>query len=349
MRSERIALVRQDLAAAFGGGVPALEPLRGGCLLVTGGTGFVGTWLAEAAAFLNDVHGFGLRCFLLARQTEVFEETAPHLASRPEFRLLRSDVRHVRDLPENVDWVVHAGASPDNRTHTTDPLKTSDTIIGGTKAVLDAAVRLPGLKGFLNVSSGLVYGPQPPELARLPEDTFFGFDPSAFGAVYAEAKRAAEMLCFAYANQQRIRVVNARPFAFLGPYQHLDRPWAINNFLRDSLHGGPVRILGDGETVRSYLYPADMAIWMLAILASGQSGESCNVGSPEAVTLRAAAEAVTAQFSSPPKVVAGVSPARQTGPARFVPDVSRACNTLGLSLHFDFAAAVKRTLQWNSL
>ncbi len=349
MRSEQIALVRQDVAAAFGTGVPALGPLRGGCLLVTGGTGFVGTWLAETVAFLNDEHGFRLRCLLLARHTEPFADTLSHLAARPEFTLIQSDVRNVRDLPEDVSWILHAGASPDNRTHNTDPLKTADTIIGGTKAVLDAAVRLPRLDGFLNVSSGLVYGPQPSNLARIPEDSFYGFDPSAFGAVYAESKRAAEALCFAYANQQRIRVVNARPFAFLGPYQHLDRPWAINNFLRDSLHGGPVRILGDGETVRSYQYPADMAIWMLAILASGQSGENYNVGSPEAVTLRAAAEAVTSQFSAPPKIVAGVSPARPTGPSRFVPDVSRAQNTLGLSLKFDLAAAIKRTIQWNSL
>ena len=349
MRSEQIALIRQDLSVALGAGIPALEPLRGGCLLVTGGTGFVGTWLAETAAFLNDEHGFGLRCLLLARHTETFVETLPHLASRSEFRLTRSDVRNVRDLPEDVNWIVHAGASPDNRTHNTDPLKTADTIIGGTKAVLDAAMRLPRLDGFLNVSSGLVYGPQPANLVHVSEDNFYGFDPSAFGAVYAESKRAAETLCFAYGSQQRIRVVNARPFAFLGPYQHLDRPWAINNFLRDSLHGGPVRILGDGETVRSYMYPADMAVWMLAILASGGSGESYNVGSPEAVTLRAAAEAVASHFSSPPKIVVGVSPARQTGPSRFVPDVSRAQNALGLSRKFDLASAIKRTLQWNSL
>lgn len=349
MRSERLETLRQDMSMALGGDLSALEPLRGGCLLVTGGTGFVGSWLAEAAAFLNDAHGFGLRCLLLARHPEHFSETLPHLSQRPEFRLVSGDVRNVRDLPEEITWIVHAGATPDNRTHNTDPLRTADMIVGGTKAVLEAAIRLPRLDGFLNVSSGLVYGPQPPDVEQVSESAFYGFDPSAFGAVYAESKRMAETLCFAYANQQRIRVVNARPFAFIGPYQHLDRPWAINNFIRDSLHGGPVRILGDGETVRSYLYPADMAVWMLTILASGQSGESYNVGSPQAVTLRAAAALVADQFPTRPTITAAPLSPQQTGHARFVPDVSRAQSGLGLTLKFDLPAAIRRTVQWNSL
>ena len=209
-------------------------------------------------------------------------------------------------------------------------------------------MRLPTLNGFLNLSSGLVYGPQPAERERISEKDFYGFDPSVFGAVYAESKRQAETLCFAYANQQRLRVVNARPFAFIGPYQYLDRPWAINNFVRDGLHGGPIRILGDGATVRSYLYPADMAVWLLAILASGRSGESYNVGSAEAVTLSAAAQLVSSLLPSRPAVTTSTVSVRQSGNSLFVPETAKAA-TLGLREHFDFAASIRRMLQWNTL
>ena len=348
MRPEQREIIRQDLATAAEGRLGVLEPLRGGRLLIAGGTGFVGTWLAEAAAFLNDAHGFDLHLVLMARETDAFGMAMPHLTGRPEFRLMRGDIRGLRDLPAEVQWIIHAGATPDNRVHNTDPLRTMDTIVNGTKAALEAAVRLPTLNGFLNLSSGLVYGPQPPESKQISEKDFHGFDPSAFGSVYAEAKRMAETLCFAYANQQRLRVVNARPFAFIGPYQHLDRPWAINNFIRDGLHGGPIRILGDGETVRSYLYPADMAVWLLAILASGQSGESYNVGSPQEITLRAAAELVADQFPARPAVTASPPSARQTGHSRFVPDVTRIGQTLGLAPRFDLTTAIRRTLQWNA-
>ena len=78
---------------------------------------------------------------------------------------------------------------------------------------------------------------------------------------YAEAEAAA------WRSVAKLPVVTARPFAFIGPYQGLDKPWAVNNFLRDALLCVPIRILGDADTVRSYMYPSDMAFWLLAILA----------------------------------------------------------------------------------
>ena len=348
MRDEARAMIREDLARAADEAVLSrIEPLRGGRLLVTGGTGFVGLWLAEAAAWLNDIHGFGLDVTLLARDVEAAGKLAPHLARRPDLTFLRGDVRDVRDLPPDVSWIIHAGATPDSRAHSTDPLRVSETITEGTRALLAAAVRQNTLDGFLNISSGLVYGPQPESVPQVLESAFFGADPSAFGAVYSESKRLAETLCAAYANRHRIRIVTARPFAFLGPYQHLDRPWAINNFIRDGLQGGPIRILGDGETVRSYLYAADMAAWMLTILAAGQGGEAYNVGSPEAVTVQEAAQIVAAQCPLRPKIAPTLSAARMPGRSRFVPDVTRA-ERLGLSVHFDLTAAIRRTVEWNA-
>ena len=82
----------------------------------------------------------------------------------------------------------------------------------------------------------------------------------------------------------RLPIVTVRPFAFLGPYQLLDRPWAANNFIRDSLLGGPIRIQGDGQSVRSYMYPADMALWLLTIFPRGSVGSVYNVGSPNGIT-----------------------------------------------------------------
>lgn len=348
MRDEAMVMIREDLARAADEAVLSrAEPLRGGRLLVTGGTGFVGLWLAEAAAWLNDTHGFGLHVTLLARDVDVAGKLAPHLARRSDLTFLRGDVRDVRDLPPEVNWIIHAGATPDSRAHSTDPLSISETITEGTRALLAAAVRQNTLDGFLNVSSGLVYGPQPESVPQVSESAFFGADPSAFGAVYSESKRLAETLCAAYANRHRIRIVTARPFAFLGPYQHLDRPWAINNFIRDGLQGGPIRILGDGETVRSYLYAADMAAWMLTLLAAGQGGEAYNVGSPEAVTVQEAAQQVAAQCPLRPKIAPTLPTTRMPGRSRFVPDVTRA-ERLGLSVHFDLTAAIRRTVEWNA-
>ncbi|HEY3328874.1 MAG TPA: NAD-dependent epimerase/dehydratase family protein [Capsulimonadaceae bacterium] len=348
MSSTRAELVREDTVQAMVQHTGDLAPIRNAHILITGGTGFVGTWLTEAITYLNDVHKFGARITLLARNTARLRETAPHLARRKDVALVDSDVRNIRGFDNDVSWIVHAGSTPDNRVYTTDGIKAADTIISGTRAVLDAAIRLPELNGLLHLSSGYVYGPQPAADPQATETSFNGFDSSAVTSVYAESKRIAETLCATYANQHRIRIVHARPYAFIGPYQLLDRPWAINNFIRDGLRGGPIRILGDGATVRSYMYAADMSAWLLTMLVRGQSGMSYNIGSPEGVKLADVAQMVADQMSPTPRVSLPIAGNRTTA-STFVPSTARAEEKLGLTPVFDVVSAIRRTVQWHKL
>jgi dTDP-glucose 4,6-dehydratase len=341
-------LVRQD-CEQVATDISGLDALRNEHLLITGGTGFVGTWLAELVTFLNDRYGLGIKLTLLSSRATTFQNKAPHLASRPDISLIQQDVRNLVDLPKEVRWIIHAAANPDNRLHSSDPLQVIRVIGQGTTAVLEAATRLPDLKKFLNISSGLVYGPQPWDLQGLSEDRFYGSDCAFVSAAYAEGKRFGETLCATYRNQHRLPVVNARPFAFLGPYQYLDRPWAINNFINDSLRGGPIRIQGDGETIRSYMYASDMAWWFLNMLVHGEVGKSYNVGSPQAITLAQLAEKVVNNFPSRPKIIMGLSSDRNLRRSKFVPDVSLAKNTLKLDVTVDLETAIRRTIQWNQV
>ncbi len=345
------APIRRDCAlvaeADASCGPNGLEDLRGDCLLVTGGTGFVGTWLAEMVAYLNDVHDFGIQLILTSSRARDFEVRAPHLAARADVTLLEQDARNTQEFPAHVNWIIHAAGSPDNRVHASDPLRTFHVIVQGTDAVLAAATRLPNLKRFLNLSSGLVYGAQPLDLSAMPE-TFRGtLSENPVTGLYAEAKRAAETLCAAYRTQHRLSIVNARPFAFVGPYQLLDRPWAINNFIRDALLGVPIRILGDGETVRSYMYPSDMAWWFLQILVRGNSGFSYNVGSSEAVTLHELARQIASNVAQSPKILLKTAGDAHLRTSRFVPDTELVKQTLGLSVQTDLSTALKRTIAWN--
>ena len=348
-------LVRQDCAEiAERGSVSALEDLHGETILVTGGTGFMGTWIAELCAFLNDEHSFNLKLILLSESASSFEEHAPHLAARADIRLLEQEISRVVDLPTETSYLIHAAATPDNRVHSSQPLKTVRTIVNGTDAVMTAATHLPNLRKILHVSSGLVYGTQPPGAEHITEKSQgIASEPGAITSVYSESKRMAETVCTAHRNQNRLPIVTARPFAFLGPYQKLDRPWAVNNFVRDSLMGGPIRILGDARTVRSYMYPSDMAWWLLQLLVHGTPGLSYNVGSPYAVALGELAEKIAGHFPAPPRIVAppayGGTEGHERPISRFVPDVTLGQNALGLGLTVDLDGAIKRTIRWNQL
>jgi nucleoside-diphosphate-sugar epimerase len=347
MRPVQAEIIREDCENATSGSIPMLKPLKGESILITGGTGFMGAWLTEMIAFLNDNYEFDTRVILLSSRARNFSAKEPHLALRQDVTLIEKDIRSVFEIPEEVGWIIHAAGNPDSRQHASDPLKTIGVIVNGTNTILECATRLPDLKKFLNISSGLVYGSQPWEMDAIPESFFGNLDCGSVSSAYPEAKRLGETLCAVYRNQHRLPIVNVRPFAFIGPYQLLDRPWAVNNFIRDSLLGGPIRILGDGETVRSYMYPSDMAFWILSILVNGAVGSSYNVGSPCGLTLQHLAEKIAICFSNRPKVISHISHDDKLRRNKFVPDVSLANNALGLSLKVDLDSAIRRTILWN--
>jgi nucleoside-diphosphate-sugar epimerase len=344
---ERKNILHKDCSDILSAGHKALHMLKGDHILIAGGTGFLGTWITTMVAFLNDNYGFGTKLTLLATHANSFATKAPHLAVRNDITIIERDIRNIVEFSEDVNWIIHAASSPDNRLHASDPMQTIDVVVNGTSTVLAAAARLPNLKKILNVSSGLVYGMQQLELERVSEDDWGTLSPASVGSVYAESKRCAETVCAAYRNEHRLPIVNVRPFAYVGPYQLLDKPWAINNFMRDALLGGPIRILGNEQTVRSYLYASDMSFWILKILANGKNGQNINVGSPHAVSLGDLAKKIASNF--PEEVEIRQSPMHKDARpcSRFVPDVSLAETSLGLRPTVELDEAIRRTLLWN--
>ncbi|MFZ2456926.1 MAG: NAD-dependent epimerase/dehydratase family protein [Candidatus Altiarchaeia archaeon] len=339
--------IRKDCKEATQDTAPLLANLKNETILVTGGTGFMGTWLTEVLAYLNDNQGFNTKIILLSQNAYNFSLKAPHLATRKDVSLIEKDVRNLMEIPEEVSYIIHAAANPDNRLHSSDPIKVMSVISKGTESVLSAATRLPNIKKMLNISSGLIYGPQPLELEKMSEEYRGVSDCSSITSIYPEAKRYGESLCTAYRSQFKLPIVTARPFAFIGPYQLLDKPWAINNFIRDSLIGGPIRILGDKETVRSYMYASDMAVWILRILANGKPGLTYNVGSPHAITLKELAEKIAQNYPSPPKIVSDEQTRGGAKRSRFIPDTSLGEKTLGLTQKVDIDEAIRCTIMWN--
>ncbi len=341
-------IIEQDCEQVVAGKLDQLAGLRGETLLITGGTGFVGTWITELVIHLNDHYNFGARVKLLSRQELDSRTVTPHLMGRNDVEFIRQDVRAITDLPEDVTLLIHAAASPDTRLHASDPLRTIRTITQGTDAVLAAAARLPRLKRIMNVSSALIYGSQPWEVKDMAENYGGGLlDCASMLSSYAEAKRLGETLVAAYRNEHRLPIVNMRPFAFIGPYQRLDRPWAINNFIRDGLLGGVIRILGDGETVRSYMYASDMAFWSLRILLSGAVGCSYNVGSPDGIRLRTLAEKIATCFPGPIQIECRGLIDGKGKRSKMIPNVSAGESQLGLSVNVDLDSAIRQTILWN--
>jgi nucleoside-diphosphate-sugar epimerase len=335
-----------DLDEVLGVAAPAFETLRGARLFITGGTGFVGTWLLESFAWANARMELGAEATVLSRNPDAFAEKVPHLAADPAIRFVRGDVT---ELSADVDGapfthVIHAATEASATVNERDPLAAVDTAVGGTRAVLECA-RTWGAARVLFTSSGAIYGPQPADLERIPEGLLGGPDALAPAAAYAEGKRMAEMLCAIYAKQFALPVTVARLFAFVGPYLPLDFHYAIGNFIADGLAGRPVAVVGDGQPIRSYLYAGDMAAWLWTILAFGEVGSAYNVGSEAAHSIASVAEVVAGAFDPPAEVRIEATATRAGSGNRYVPSTERARNELGLSETVSLVEAVRRTVQ----
>ena len=221
-----------------------------------------------------------------------------------------------------------------------------DTIVGGTRHTLDFASKC-GARKFLLTSSGAVYGKQPPELTHIPEDYPGAPDPLDPASAYGEGKRMAEHLCALYANPLFEPKI-ARCFAFVGPYLPLDIHFAIGNFIRDGLKGGPIIVKGDGTSYRSYLYAADLVIWLWTILFKGRSQRAYNVGSAERITIAKLADTVAGSFYPHPAIQIAKKALLGIHPEQYVPSSQRVANELGLRMSIELPESIRRTIEWNA-
>ncbi len=340
------ALAHTDLAHIWDKAGDCLSSLQGNRIFLTGGTGFFGIWLLESIAYANHFLNAQMEVVILSRHPAIFFKKTPHLAKLPFFRFIAGDVRYFQFPAEPFSYVIHAATQASDTLNKENPLLMLDTITLGTQRILEFAV-LAEAKSFLLTSSGAIYGKQPPTLSHLAESNANAIDPLSATSAYAIGKLMAEHLCLLFSKQHHLPVKIARCFAFVGPHLPLTTHFAIGNFIANALRGEPIQIAGDGSPFRSYLYAADLIIWLWKILCFGNNCEAYNVGSDEAVSIDALANLI-AKTSTPPLPIriAKLRDPQQLA-ARYVPDISKAKLELNLFPWINLTEAISRTLSWN--
>ena len=319
------------------------DELRGQRLFLTGGTGFFGCWLLETFLHATDTLDLGATAVVLTRDAAAFHRKAPHLASHPAVQFHSGDVRSFPFPSGRFSHIIHAATTS---SAPEAPRLLLDTIVHGTERALEFAGHC-GARKFLLCSSGAVYGKQPAGITHVSEDFQGAPDCLDGGSAYGEGKRVAELLCSVYAKEFGIQAKIARCFALVGPYLPLDAHFAIGNFIRDGLAGGPIRVSGDGSPFRSYLYAADLAVWLWRILFSGASCRAYNVGSDADMTIATLAATVAHVFGRGMKVSIARQADADQAPQRYVPCVRRVLEDLGLRPIIDLEEAIRRTIAWH--
>lgn len=316
-----------------------IDQLKNAHIMVTGGTGFFGKWLLDSVVFLNDNFNFNIKLYLLARNHNTFIDNI--MKDRSDIVFIRNDIRSIKELPKEIEYIIHAAATPDNKEHMSNPIETMDIISQGTKQLLDAALSLNNLKKILNISSGQIYGTL--NSPKVTEENTGVVDTNSIKSIYPEAKRYSETLSIAYKSLYKLPIVQIRPFSFIGPYMEFNKPWAINNFVKDAIKFKKIKILGNGKPMRSYMYPTDMVWWLLNILLHQKNGVAYNLGSEEGISLEELAVKIKAKVGGDIKIdIQNMNNENSI----FIPDTNFVKNELDLHIKINIDDALDKTIEW---
>jgi dTDP-glucose 4,6-dehydratase len=322
------------------------EEIRDKSIFITGGTGFFGRWLLESFLHINRELGLNAQAVVLSRNPAAFAAREPHVANDPAIKLLAGDITSY-DYPEgDFDFVIHAATEVAVVTASSNPLDRLQSIQQGTEHTLRFAAS-HGTRKFLLTSSGAVYGRQPEHITHVPEDYSGAPDTANTASVYGEGKRVSELMCALYAASCPIEFKIARCFAFAGPGLALDSNFAIGNFIADVMAGRTVSIGGDGTPMRSYLYAADLTIWLWTMLFRAPSMQIFNLGSEDAISIADLARRVIAVLDPSTQITIAKQPVAGQPLLQYVPSTQKAQRVLGIRQTVDLDESIRRMASWN--
>ncbi len=334
----------EQIDSALEGSRGAWEQGRDARILLTGGTGFIGTWLLELFCRANCIFNLGAEIWVLSRDPTRFLDRNPHFSKNKSIHFLKGDIQTFHAKGLSFTHVIHGAASFAGLIPETSSLGYLDTIVEGTRHALQISLD-SGAGRFLFLSSGAVYGPQPIDLEWMPETYSGAPDPLSPATGYAQGKRMGEHLCAQFSQQPGFSIVSARGFAFVGPHLPLDAHFAIGNFIRDGLKGGPIVVRSDGTSFRSYLYGSDMARCLWLLLFEGQSGCAYNVGSDQGIQLGDLARMVGQQLHADVHIMGKAEPGKQ--PSRYVPSIVRIRQEFGFEIKISLEESLRYTSNWH--
>jgi UDP-glucuronate decarboxylase len=300
--------------------------------LVTGGAGFIGSFLCQK--LLDE--GYEVIC--LDNFFTGSKENIAALRDNPKFELLRHDV--VFPIFLEVDWVFNFACPASPIHYQYNPIKTLKTNILGTLNMLGLAKRVKAR--ILHASTSEVYGD--PQVHPQPESYWGHVNPIGPRSCYDEGKRAAETLLMDYKREQNVDSKIVRIFNTYGPRMNADDGRVVSNFIVQALQGKPITIYGDGSHTRSFCYVDDLVEVILKMMKKDDFAGPVNIGNPGEFTVKELAEIVLEMTNSSSEMVFESLP--QDDPTQRQPDISLAKRELDWEPLIPLKDGLKKTIAY---
>ena len=301
-------------------------------VLVTGGAGFVGSFLCDR--LIDEGH----EVIAIDNFFTGSKENLSQLSDETNFELIRHDI--VKPILLEVDWIFNLACPASPIHYQYNPVKTVKTNVMGTLNMLGLAKRLKAR--IMQASTSEVYGD--PQLHPQPESYFGNVNPIGLRSCYDEGKRVAETLMMDYHRQSQVDVKIVRIFNTYGPRMHPEDGRVVSNFIVAALKGEPITIHGDGLQSRSFCYVTELVDAMYRMMNTENFTGPVNTGNPGEFTIIELAETVLKMTNSSSKLVK--VEARPDDPGRRRPDITLAKEKLGWEPEIKLKEGLKPTIEY---
>ena len=301
-------------------------------ILVTGGAGFLGSFLCEQ--LIQQGHDV----LALDNLFTGNKRNIAHLLDNQKFEFIRHDV--VEPILLEVDWIFNLAcpASPVHYQH--NPVKTIKTCMLGAINMLGLAKRVKAR--ILQASTSEIYGD--PEVHPQVEDYWGSVNPIGPRSCYDEGKRVAETLMSDYRRQNGVDTRIVRIFNTYGPRMHPEDGRVVSNFIVAALRNNPLVLYGDGEQTRSFCYVSDMIKGIMQMMQQEHCPGPINLGNPGEFTIRELAEQVVELTNSRSQIT--YQPAREDDPGRRRPNIQLAKEQLSWEPTVPLKEGLRHTIQY---
>lgn len=256
------------------------EGLAGKTVVITGGTGMIGSCLVDALAVYNRSQTAPCHIVVTSRREDAAQKRFGYCWEEDWFYYIQQDVcDETVNWPDQVDYVIHAASNADPLNFAKAPVDTLMANVLGTDRLIKAGMER-GMTRFLYVSSGEMYGQPDAEQNDFVEDYCGPIDHSNPRACYPAGKRSAEVLCQCYRAQYGADCVIVRPCHVFGPTMTKGDSRAVSEFLRNAAAGKSIGMKSAGLLERSHCYVVDAADAIFRVLLQGESGGAYNIADP---------------------------------------------------------------------
>lgn len=302
-------------------------------ILVTGGSGFLGSHLCEK--LLND----GNEVICVDNLFTGQKRNIVTLLDNPNFEFIRHDVCFPLYLEVDQIYSLACPASPVHYQH--DPVQTTKTSVLGAINLLGLAKRLK--VPIFQASTSEIYGD--PTMHPQLESYWGNVNPIGLRSCYDEGKRCAETLFFDYHRQHQLEIKVARIFNTYGPRMHPQDGRVVSNFIIQALHGKNITIYGDGTQTRSFCYVDDLIDGIVKLMNSTKEITGpINLGNPNEFTMLELAEKIIDFTMSKSKIIHLDLP--EDDPKQRQPDIEKALSVLKWEPSINLEEGLEKTIRY---